>query len=234
MITKWTEKEDKLLIKLRKKNVPYKKLPEFFKNRSQDACRNRAWVLQSQASNNWLEDEIIGVIDIEASSLKANTGWMISFWIKRSDGVELGSCIKRSEVLSGKLDKRIMQDLLKALQEIDVLVTYYGTGFDIPFLRARAEILGLDFPSFGTVKHFDLYYLIRNKFALTRKSLGVACEALGLGTKGHEPIEVWNKARIGHQASLNKLFKYNKQDTRITYDLFERVKKYRKITRKSI
>ena len=122
----------------------------------------------------------------------------------------------------------------KALKEVDVLVGYYSTGFDIPFMRTRAEIHGFDFPSFGTVKHFDLYYLIRNKFSLTRKSLRVACEALGLDKKGHCGIDVWNAARIGNAEAIAEIYDYNKQDVFITMELFERVKKYRKITRKSI
>ncbi len=234
MITKWTEEEDKLLIQLRKKNIPYKALPEFFKNRSQDACRNRAWVLQSQTSNTWLDDEIIGVYDIETTNLKANVGFCLSWYMICSDGKEIGSCIKRKEILNGKTDERVIKEFLEALKNVDVLVGYYNTNFDNTFMRTRAEVHGYDFPSFGSLKNLDLFYTVRSKLNLTRKSLGAACEALGIGEKTHEPIAVWNKARIGHQKSIDAIYKYNKNDVRLTYELFERLKKYRKFIRRSI
>ncbi len=231
---KWTIKEDKLLLKLRKKSVPYKHLPKHFTNRSQDAIRSRSWLLMNRTANDWIDEEILGFYDIETTDLKANAGFCISWYMIRSDGVKVGSCIKRSEILSGKTDQRVVKEFLEALKDIDVLVGYYNTNFDNKFMRTRAEIHGYDFPSFGMVKNLDLFYLVRAKLNITRKSLGVACETLGLGKKGHEPIEVWNKAKIGHQASIDALYKYNKQDVKLTKKLFERLKKYRKFNRASI
>ena len=231
---KWSKQENELIHFLRGKNVPYKKLPRYFDGRSQDAIRNQAWKLKNQASRDWMKDEIVAAFDIETTDLKANVGFCLSWYMVMTNGKEVGACITRREIMNGKTDERIIKEFLKALKEIDVLVGYYSTGFDIPFMRTRAEIHGLDFPSFGTVKHFDLYYLIRNKFSLTRKSLRVACEALGLDKKGHCDIKVWNAARIGNAEAIAEIYDYNKQDVFITMELFERVKKYRKITRKSI
>ena len=231
---KWSKHEDELLLHLREKNMPYKKLPRFFEGRSQDSIRNRTWVLKNQASRDWMSEEVVAAFDIETTDLKANVGFCLSWYMVMTNGKEVGACITRKEIMNGTTDLRVIKEFLKVLKEVDVLVGYYSTGFDIPFMRTRAEIHGLDFPSFGTVKHFDLYYLIRNKFSLTRKSLGVACEALGLDKKGHVPVADWNKARIGNAAAIAEIYKYNKQDVFITMELFDRVKKYRKITRKSI
>jgi uncharacterized protein YprB with RNaseH-like and TPR domain len=230
----WSEAEDKLIMKLRKSNVPYKNMVEYFEGRSQDALRNRAWVLREQTKNDWLEDEIVAAFDIETTNLKADVGFVLSWYIVRSDGKEVGAKIKRSEILNGKLDKRILKEFLEAIKEVDVLVGYYSTRFDVPFMRTRCEIQGLEFPSYGHVKHMDLYYLIRAKLQLRNNRLATALHALGLEDKTHVGIDIWNEARRGVQKAIDDIYEYNINDVRITYQLYKRVKKYRKWTRRSI
>lgn len=231
---KWTEEEDKRLLALRKRNVPFKALPEFFEGRTQDAIRNRAWVLKETQSNGWIDDEVVAAFDIETTDLKADVGFMMSWAIYYADGTVKSDRIKRREILNGKLDERIMKSFLKEIQNVDVLIGYYSTKFDVPYVRTRAEILGLDFPTYGQIKHLDLYYMVRAKLQLRNNRLATACEALGLEEKTHEPIGVWNDARRGVQSAIDKLWKYNENDSKITFLLWERMKKYRKVTRKSI
>lgn len=236
----WTEQEEKLLILLRKKSVPFKKLPEYFPGRSQDSIRNRAWIIRERTTSNWIDEETIGIFDIESTNLKANVGFCLSWrmLVVSPDGSErmMGSTIKRREILNGSVDRRVISEFLKAIRDVDVLIGYYSTGFDIPFLRTRAEIHGLDFPGYGQVKHVDLFYMVRSKLKLHRSSLKAAVEALGLdaGEKGHVPLATWNKARIGNQKAIDQIALYGEQDVRITAELFKRMKKYRKLTRKSI
>lgn len=225
--------EDVEILRLKKKNTSYKKMVDFLPGRSEEAIRSRAYALLQGRYNAWIDDERLSAFDIETSNLKANFGWMIS-WAMECDGKIIGDRILRSEFLDGTLDLRIMKSFLDALKNTDVLIDYYGTNFDLPFLRTRAEILGLDFPAYGQKKHHDLYFSVRSKFQLSNNRLGTACEALGLAQKTHEPAWVWNAARIGNQEAIDKLYKYNINDVAITRQLFDRIRKYVKLTRKSI
>lgn len=83
----------------------------------------------------------VGYFDIETSNFEANAGYMVSYAIKEKgeDGKIFYDELDQKELLDGTFDLRLIKSLLEAFQYFDVIVTYYGTGFDIPFIRTRAE-----------------------------------------------------------------------------------------------
>jgi uncharacterized protein YprB with RNaseH-like and TPR domain len=175
----------------------------------------------------------IGFLDIETSDFKADIGYMLSWCIKgldtKKDNIQY-DVIKQKEVLNGSFDKRITSSLLEEMEKYDVLVTYYGTGFDIPFVRTRAVINGHEFPlDYGSNVHFDVYYVIRNKFKIRRNSLKIACEQLlGKTNKTDVNINVWKRARLGHQESLDYVLEHNKYDVIDTEALYKLAVNYRR------
>lgn len=235
-IREWTKDEDKRIEALRKKGVPYKDMPPFFEDRSQDAIRNRWWVLSNRQAQHWLEEEVIGHLDIEASDLKANIGYMLSWAIKYDGGAVVTDCITKKDITNNPEfpDKRIMKSLLAEVDKCDVLVTYYGTGFDIPFMRTRALMMGLDFPEYGQKKHVDCYYMVRSLMKLHRSSLDAATSAIGVPGKTPVDVRTWRLATLGKPSALKDVLDHNKADVVILEKLFQRLKRFRKITRKSI
>jgi len=231
---RWTAEEDALLLELRKQKVPFIKVATLL-GRTGDAVRNRHWKVRNRDENNvWLESEVVGVFDIETTNLKANVGFMLSWAMKTSDGRVLGDVIKRREILNGKLDTRILKSLLKAFESVDLISGYYSTRFDVPFVRTRCILQDVEFPTFGTLMHYDMYYTVRNKFQLHRNSLDAATKLFRLDEKGHVGLPLWNKARIGDQKAIDEIYEYNIQDVAISYQLFEKIIPYVKLTRKSI
>jgi DNA polymerase elongation subunit (family B) len=123
----------------------------------------------------------------------------------------------------------------------DMLVGYFSDGFDLPFLRARAEhnniklALGLDnsqptfargrIPSgriFGIV-HVDLFRFIETVYSqyLQSETLGlneVASELLGEGKEDFE----YRPATKVKEHEWDEYFKYNLQDSVLTYRLAEK------------
>ena len=95
--------------------------------------------------------ERIGFLDIEATSLNASFGYMLSYCIKPEGGEVIKRPISPSEIKGLTFDKRLCQQFLEDIQEFDRVVTYYGTGYDIPVLRTRCLTHGLDFPPMGTM-----------------------------------------------------------------------------------
>lgn len=147
----------------------------------------------------------IGYFDIESSSLVADFGFCITWKILDENDVMYGRTITKEEVLSPDTpDKQIMKELISELNNFDLIYTYNGTRFDFPFVRTRAVVNKLDFPMFGSIKHKDVYYIIKNKFRLHRKSLEVACEMLlGETDKTHWMGKHWIGAVQGNKDSLN-------------------------------
>lgn len=171
------------------------------------------------------ESERLAFFDIEASNLDADYGIMLSWAIKPSDSDKvIGDVLTPEDVKKGYEDKRIVESCIDALGKFDRVVTYYGTGFDLPFLRARALIVGVDFPTFGTLKHKDIYYTIKSKFKLSSRRLENACrQLLGKTDKTRIDAKYWRNGVRGDKESLEYIFEHN------TYDCLDLEKLYDKV-----
>jgi len=62
-----------------------------------------------------------------------------------------------------------------------MLVTYYGTGFDIPFLVTRALAHGIDLPRLTELPMLDLYEWCHANLLLSAYSLESVARFLGVG-----------------------------------------------------
>lgn len=239
---KWTKQELALLRKQRfeKPYTPYAKCPAEYLEicgtvRTQDAIRFKAYELRNEEKLGEQDQEVIGVFDIETTDLKADVGFMMGWAIyyPQTDRT-VSDIITKKEIFDYKLDKRLCQNLLKEFAGIDLLIGYYSTGFDIPYVRTRCLMNGLKFPLYGSMRHIDCYYFARGKVATRRKSLAVIAEALGVQEKTHEPMDVWRRAKLGDTKSLSKLKAYNENDCIVTWLVYNELKKYGKYTAKSI
>lgn len=205
--------------------------------RSTDSIRNKIFTLRKQYRHEWLDEERIGFLDLEASNLKANIGNLVSWAIKPLgvDKVAYQGWTRKEAIDWNKMDRRIMKGLIKELQNYDLVVTYYGTGFDLKFMRTRAMMLKLPgFPEFGTLKHFDAYYAVRAKMCLYSNRLAVATQALGIEGKTPLPPSIWGKARLGYADAMADIKEHNVADVEILEELYEEIIPYVQVTRKSI
>jgi len=177
----------------------------------------------------------IGYFDIEVDNLRADYGTMLTWTVKEKDGDIFTGKITQRELFTGETDKRIVWELTEKLKEFSIVVGYYSTGFDIPYLRTRAVIHGLDFPAYGQPYHFDLYYTVRNKFALSRNGLGRAVEVLVQeDSKTHCGYETWARAKYGDPAALDEILEYNIQDVIVTEKLHNKIAPFASWQRRSI
>jgi uncharacterized protein YprB with RNaseH-like and TPR domain len=167
----------------------------------------------------------VGYFDIESSSLVADFGFCIGWYILDTDGVYHGRTITTDEVLKCNYpDNKIMKELVTTLDKFDLIYTYNGTKFDLPFVRTRCVTQNLRFPFYGTLKHKDIYYTIKTKFRLHRKTLEVACEMLlGHSNKTHWMGKHWIGAVQGKQASLDYIDDHCRKDVADLKELTEKV-----------
>jgi len=177
----------------------------------------------------------IGYFDIESGGLQANFDYVLTWCIKTRDKDEYKTgCISALDIQNYKLDKRILKELIDALKEYDVILTYYGTKFDVPFIRTRALMNKLNFLEFGALQHKDVYYMVKMKMRLHRNSLDSACAALGIKGKNHIKGNYWMKAKLGDPVALAYVLDHNKKDCDILEKLHKRLENYVKDSTKSI
>ena len=181
------------------------------------------------------KEEKIGFLDIEASNLKANFGIVLSYCIKELDGDVIKNVITTDEIRNFHFDKRLMKEFKDDCSKFTRLVTYYGSRFDIPFLRTRCLHYNLPFPVYSEIAHSDIYMMARGKLCLHSKKLGIVSKWLGIPAKEHPIVEdVWLKAMTGDQKSLDYILVHNVEDVISTEGVWKAMEPYIRITETSI
>lgn len=174
------------------------------------------------------ERDRVGIIDLETSNLDADYGIILTWCIK-----PLGSSDIIYDVITvddikkgrnGDEDKRVTRTCIEAMSNFDKVIGYYSKRFDLPYLRARALHMNLDFPFYGSIKHIDVYDIIRNRFKMSRKRQELACRfLLGHTDKTHFDGSVWRDAARGDKKALGEVLQHNKYDVTDLEQLYLKV-----------
>jgi uncharacterized protein YprB with RNaseH-like and TPR domain len=173
--------------------------------------------------------ERVGFCDIEATSLNASFGYMFSYCIKELDGGILEGQISPADIRSYRFDYNIMKKLCVDIRKFDRIIVYYGKDYryDIPFIRTRAVLHGLDFPTYKELIVNDLFDIVKKKLKLHRNRLETACNFFGISCKGHRlDPNVWQKAQAGDQAALDWILEHNREDVISTELLWKKLHEY--------
>ena len=185
--------------------------------------------------------------DIEAKELEIGGGeiLMISLCGKNFKKVLTwkGSS-RKSFVEKFKDEKEMLEGFVKHVKDFspDILTGYFSDGFDLPYIKSRAEKLkikinlGVDNsqPTFSRgifmtgkirgIVHVDLLRFIRNAYSqyLQSETLSlneVSNELLGEGKIELSPLEESKKSKVDWE----KFYEYNLKDSELTYKLLEKV-----------
>jgi len=95
----------------------------------------------------------------------------------------------------------------------DLLVTFFGTGFDVPYLRSRFPRLRLNLP------HFDLCCAgrrlgLRGGLKHIEREVGIERPTAIQGLDGWDAVRLWSQWNAsGSQQALDLLVAYNAADT---------------------
>ena len=177
----------------------------------------------------------VGFLDIETNNLDANYGIMLTYCIKTENKDEiLSGRIKKCELMSEDLDKKLCEKLIKDMWKYDVLIGYYSSKFDMPFIRTRCLHHNISFPEFNSLKHKDVYYMVRGKMKLNRNSLENACRLMGIEGKTHIESKYWIRAMTGDRKSIDYILEHNEYDVIILEELYHKLQIFQRNVNKSI
>ena len=174
------------------------------------------------------------ILDLETSNLDAPFGLLLCWGIKEygKNNIRQGAITKQD---LKDLDKRLVRECIEELNKYAVVITYNGTWFDLRWLRAKALHYDMDFPPYGALRHIDLYFITRNKLKLGRSTLENACSYLGIEGKTRIQPEHWLRAMtLAEDKAVKDILHHNKMDLIITERLFDKLKPFAKIIRRSI
>ena len=153
--------------------------------------------------------ERVGFLDIETSNLKANFGIVLCWCILDEDNNMYQDWLTKKDVLSGDEDKRVVSTCIDTMRTFDRVVGHYSTYFDIPFLRTRAIIHGLDFPKHGELYHTDAWRMAKTKLCLHSNRQAVVAESLqGKTTKTRISHPAWRQAMMGNEDAAMEVLEH--------------------------
>lgn len=172
---------------------------------------------------------IIGFLDIETKTdnFKAQDGYLLTWVLKQLDlrtmksktyymAIEGDQNILKDE--NEFFDRHLLIELVKTMKECDLIVTHYGTWFDIPFIRTRCKMQGLEFITHSDkIRFADTWKMARLTGSYRRNSLDNVAETLGVRTKKTVVKYVqWKKAYRGNKKAIAYILDHNQKDVKIT------------------
>ena len=200
---------------------------ELFPERTKAAVLRKAQLMNLKVKRKLRKELIedrVGYLDIEASQLVADFGILYSWCIKQQGTNHYDqSIITREEILNGTLDKRVVEELIDAMRKYTLLYTYYGSRFDVPFIRTRALIHEVPFIPRGEIEHRDLYYLARRVLRLHSNRLENVCSVFGIKGKTKIEQKYWILANTGNPEALKYIAEHNRADVTILEKVHEKL-----------
>lgn len=177
------------------------------------------------------DQERVAIFDIETSNLDADFGIILTWCIKPlGEKKIISGVISPEDIRKGKKgdeDRRVVKELVAAMQGFDKFIGYYSKRYDAPYIRARAVHMGIPFPHYGGLRHIDVYDIIRHRFKISRKRQETACRfLLGHTDKTHFDGVIWRNAARGDKDALKKVLEHNIYDVQDLEKLYLHVINY--------
>jgi uncharacterized protein YprB with RNaseH-like and TPR domain len=115
------------------------------------------------------KQERVGFLDIETESLEADYGVIFTYCILDDKTGEIFSDTINTEDIKkwgkeAKEDTRLLKHLVEDLKKFDRIVGHYSSRFDLSYIRTRAVMCQVDFPTFGEYFQTDTWNFLKHKF----------------------------------------------------------------------
>jgi DNA polymerase III epsilon subunit-like protein len=173
----------------------------------------------------------IGFLDIETNTdnFKAQNGYIIS-WVLEQYDVKTGKSKtfynvinKESQKYHNKrenldYDAEIIDGLVDKMRECDLIITHYGTWFDIPFIRTRCQMMKKPFITHADkIKFGDTWKIARTSGSYKYNSLDNIARTLKIGVHKTKVDYVhWKLSIFGKKKHFDYILKHNFVDVTVT------------------
>ena len=163
------------------------------------------------------------ILDIETSSLEADAGVVVGAGLISEQGRAEYFPVRRSSE-----EKNVLVKLVQRLEDFDLVVTWNGRFFDIPFLTTRLLSHNLDPRPVASKRHIDLNEVVKNRLKLTFTYLDHICDFFGIekkrGTMGMDVPRLYIRALEGDGKALGAIREHCLDDLQATRKVYLRLK----------
>jgi len=161
-----------------------------------------------------------------AACLKARDHWRLYEWLRpravyldiETTGGLYGEVTVVGLFADGRMTSLVRGDTLtearlcEEVSRFDLIVTFFGSGFDVPYLQAKFPQLQIHQP------HLDLCFAakqlgLRGGLKQIERQVGIEREVALQGMDGWDAVRMWTRWRHGHDTkALELLLAYNQAD----------------------
>lgn len=121
--------------------------------------------------------------------------------------------------------KKMINEAWKLINAADAVIGYNSQNFDMKVLNK--EFLINDMPPPSPYKNIDLLKTVKGKFKFISNKLDHVSRELQIGRKtSHNGFELWQACMENDSKAWALMEKYNKQDVKLTEDLYNKVKSW--------
>lgn len=161
-------------------------------------------------------------LDIETSGMKADRGTVIAIGLLMGGEPEVrfaGPFEEETQLLEWLRDK---------LEGCELIVTWYGSGFDIPFLATRALVHDIDLTKLSEIPMLDLCEWSKGSLLLSSYSLESVARFLGISWskefRGTEILALFKLVERGDTEAQRLIVEHCKEDIVMLKRVHEKLK----------
>lgn len=161
-------------------------------------------------------------MDIETTQMKADRGMIVAIGLLKGEEPEVRFAGTPEE------ERKALEWLRDGLEGCDKLVTWYGSGFDIPFLLARAALHGVDLRKLIEIQMLDLCEWSRGHLLLSSYKLESVARFFGVQRElefhGGDVSALSKLAARGDHEARKLIVDHCKEDLLLLKRVYERLK----------
>lgn len=126
---------------------------------------------------------------------------------------------------SKQSDKKMLADFVKVANHADELVGHNGDKFDLPWIRTRCLLHGIEmFPKYTTI---DTLKISRQQFRFNSNRLNYIAQYLGIGQKIKTEFNLWKNVLLEKDKdALAHMVEYCKEDVRLLEQVYQRLSQH--------
>jgi uncharacterized protein YprB with RNaseH-like and TPR domain len=163
-------------------------------------------------------------LDIETTSTKGDTGQITAIGIIKNGETEVKFAEKPEN------EKEVLEWFKKELTNCDVVATWFGSGFDIPYILSRAVINDIDLHELLQIPSLDLCRFCQKYFSLAKYSLAEVAKSLGIQKNTEinwkDMLTLYIKATNGDKKAKEIIMEHCKDDLNALEKIYEKLEPY--------